>query len=81
MEINTNSKKFIIIAVGLVLLALAFKFCGSIFEGNEYGNYQIKQSAGSGKITVINSPGLYMQNWGKVHTYRVSDENYFSDND
>lgn len=50
----------------------------SIVETNKIENYQIKQAAGTGTISVRNAPGMYLQGFGAIHTYKVSDENYFS---
>lgn len=52
-----------------------------IVETNEAGNYQIKQAAVSGEISVRNEAGMYGQNFGSIHTYQVSDMYYFSTDD
>lgn len=64
-----------------ILLLLGGAFCISqIFETNTFGNYQVKQAAGTGHVTVRNEPGLYLQMFGKITTYPVSEDIDFEDN-
>lgn len=49
-------------------------FAGKIFETNQFGNYQIKQAAGTGTISVRNDAGLYLQMFGSIVTYPVSED-------
>ncbi|MCM1497319.1 MAG: SPFH domain-containing protein [Clostridium sp.] len=59
----------------IVLLGVFFIVCsGMIFETNNFGNYQIKQAAGTGEITVKNDAGLYLQMFGTITTYPVSED-------
>jgi len=68
-------------AVVAVLLLLGGAFCASqIFETNTFGNYQVKQAAGTGYVTVRNEPGLYLQMFGEITTYPVSEDIDFEDN-
>jgi regulator of protease activity HflC (stomatin/prohibitin superfamily) len=68
-------------AVIAVLLLLGGAFCASqIFETNTFGNYQVKQAAGTGHVTVRNEPGLYLQMFGEITTYPVSEDIDFEDN-
>lgn len=61
--------------VVIVLTGLFFILCsGMIFETNNFGNYQIKQAAGTGHITVKNNAGLYLQMFGSITTYPVSED-------
>ncbi len=61
-----------IAATGFCVL---FVLCSAwIFETNKFGNYQIKQAAGSGHITVRNEAGLYLQMFGSIVTYPVSED-------
>lgn len=54
---------------------ILFLCCSSmIFETNTFGNYQIKQAAGTGTITVRNNAGLYLQMFGAITTYPVSED-------
>lgn len=75
-----KSKQILQILSCVVLVALIV-FSASIFETNDYGNYQVKQSIGTGEISIKSRPGMYFQNFGTVHTYRLSDEIYFSKSD
>lgn len=64
-----------------ILLLLGGAFCTSqIFETNTFGNYQVKQAAGTGHVTVRNEPGLYLQMFGEITTYPVSEDIDFEDN-
>lgn len=67
-----------------VLAVIFFVGCvfgaSQIFETNTFGNYQIKQAAGTGHITVRNEAGLYLQMFGDITTYPVSEDIDFEDN-
>lgn len=68
-------------AIIAVVLLIGGAFCASqIFETNTFGNYQIKQAAGTGHITVRNEAGLYLQMFGEITTYPVSEDIDFEDN-
>lgn len=68
-------------AIIAVVLLVGGVFCASqIFETNTFGNYQIKQAAGTGHITVRNEPGLYLQMFGEITTYPVSEDIDFEAN-
>lgn len=67
---------FIITGFFAVTVLLA---SSKIFETNTFGNYQIKQAAGTGTITVRNEPGLYLQMFGDIITYPVSEDVDFED--
>lgn len=45
---------------------------------NNAGYYQIKQTAGFGTMSVIDSPGSYARLFADITTYHVSDMHYFS---
>lgn len=70
-----NIKTFILVIIGIVFISCSCM----IFETNTFGNYQIKQAAASGKITVRNEPGLYLQMFGAITTYPVSEDIDFED--
>ena len=64
-----NIKK-IALLVGGLLGILALVFIGrNMFETNNAGFYQIKQAAVSGDLSVKDTPGTYMQNFGTITTY------------
>lgn len=63
------------------IIGIVFVCCaGMIFETNNFGNYQIKQAALTGKITAHNEAGLYYQGFGSITTYPVSEDVDFEDN-
>lgn len=66
-------KTISIIITGICGL-LCVIFAGKIFETNQFGNYQIKQAAGTGTISVRNDAGLYLQMFGSIVTYPVSED-------
>lgn len=72
-------KEVSMIITGIILVIVIF--CSSmIFETNTFGNYQVKQAAGTGNITVRNDAGLYLQMFGSITTYPVSEDIDFEDN-
>lgn len=63
------------------IIGIVFVCCaGMIFETNNFGNYQIKQAALTGKVTAHNEAGLYYQGFGSITTYPVSEDVDFEDN-
>lgn len=74
-----NRVKLIIASVALLVLIIGTATVGKqIFETNNAGYYQIKQAAMSGEMTVIADPGTYLQMFGNITTYQISDVYYFS---
>lgn len=73
-----NKKQFSLVMLGIILI-LGIIFTGSIFETNTFGNYQIKQAAITGNVTVRNDPGVYLQWFGNIYTYPVSEDFDFED--
>lgn len=69
--------------ISIILTAVGGLFCvifaGKIFETNQFGNYQIKQAAATGTISVRNDAGLYLQMFGNIVTYPVSEDVDFED--
>lgn len=65
-----------------VFASLALLICltlsSQVVETNMEGNYQIKQAAISGDMSVRNKGGMYLQGFGNITTYQVSDMYYFS---
>lgn len=66
--------------LAIILLVGCVFGASQIFETNTFGNYQIKQAAGTGHITVRNEAGLYLQMFGDITTYPVSEDIDFEDN-
>ena len=56
-----------VVAIGLIMLVI---FSGKIWETNKAGHFQIKQAAWSGTMSVRHNPGLYIQGFGTIDTYR-----------
>ena len=55
--------------------AIILGICSAqLFETNTFGNYQVKQAAVSGDITVKNDAGLYWQGFGSITTYPISED-------
>lgn len=73
----SNTKIGISIVAGVALL-LVLGLLPKVLETNTEGEYQIKQAAVSGEMTVRNAAGMYSQMFGKITTYEVSDMYYFS---
>lgn len=63
---------------GLLLIVASFSVGGQIFETNNAGYYQIKQTAVTGDMEVIANPGTYLQMFANITTYQISDVYYFS---
>lgn len=59
---------------GLIAVVVLVQLSGSLFETNKFGNYQIKQAAMTGTISVRNEPGFYWQGGGSIVTYPVSED-------
>lgn len=58
-------------AVGAIIIGIC---SAQLFETNTFGNYQVKQAAVTGDITVKNDAGLYWQGFGSITTYPVSED-------
>lgn len=64
-----------VMLVSGVIGAITIGICSAqLFETNTFGNYQVKQAAVSGDITVKNDAGLYWQGFGSITTYPVSED-------
>ena len=61
-----------------VALLICLTLSSQIVETNQAGFYQIKQAAVSGEMTVKSTPGMYFQNFGTIHDYKISEAYYFS---
>lgn len=76
----SKAKIGVSIVAGIALL-LTLTLSSQVVETNMEGNYQIKQAAVSGDMSVRNKAGMYLQNFGNITTYQVSDMYYFSTSD
>jgi len=72
-----NGKKKLGVLLVMIVMFLVL-FFGSIAETNNAGFYKIKQAAIHGKMTVHNLPGMFLQMFGNVFKYKISDEVHFS---
>ena len=72
MEPISLSKK-ILAGVSVLGLIATLSLSASIFETNNAGFVQVKQAAGTGKMSVRTEPGVYPQMFGSINTYRISD--------
>lgn len=72
------TKRTILASLIVVGLFIFMTISSSVLETNKSGYYQVKQAAVTGKISVKNKPGMYLQNFGDIFTYQVSDIYYYS---
>jgi len=72
-------KKILSFAFATITLLTLLILTPQLVETNEAGNYQVKQAAFTGEMSIINSPGTYFQNFGSIVTYPISDVYYFSE--
>jgi len=63
-----------LLVVGVVLIWLMT----SIWETNKAGNYQVKQAAYFGDLSVRNIPGTYFQWFGDITTYEIAGDIFLS---
>jgi len=68
----------VLAAVGILTLLITLP---QLVETNNSGFYQVKQSALSGRMEVVTTPGTYWQLFGKITTYPISDVYYFSNSE
>jgi regulator of protease activity HflC (stomatin/prohibitin superfamily) len=71
-------KKYVTIGFVTVLILIGAICAGSIFETVEKGTYQVKQAAISGKMSAKMEPGLWMQNFGDIDVWPVSETFFFT---
>jgi regulator of protease activity HflC (stomatin/prohibitin superfamily) len=76
-----NPKKVVVGAVGLFGVIFFWSISRQLLETNSEGYYQVKQAALTGSMTVRSTPGTYLQLFGDIFTYPVSDMFYFSKHD
>lgn len=80
MNSGTNVKRIALLVVGVVTLITAVTLGRQVVGTNDAGYFQVVQAAGTGKLSVINSAGMYPRFFAGVTTYQVSDMHYFSSN-
>jgi len=77
---DISIRKGITIAVAAIILIVGVISASKIFDSNQLGYYKIKQAAGTGTISVKNKEGMFVQLWGDLWEYQISDMYYFSTN-
>lgn len=73
-----SMKKLAIIVGSAVALLIVTLCASSIFETNTAGYVQVKQAAVSGTLTVRSDPGMYLQMFGDIHTYKEASTYHFT---
>lgn len=64
-----------------IALVVGILFLHTLVDTNSAGFYKVKQAAGTGKMTVITTPGVFLRLGGDVTTYKAADIIYFSKHD
>lgn len=65
--------KQIFLGIAVLSLIVVAALSAYIFETNDSGLIQVKQAAGSGTMSVRLEPGVYLQAFGDITTYKISD--------
>jgi len=65
--------KDISIVIGGLAVVVGLTAGASLIETNNAGYMQVKQAAISGNMSVKTDPGMYLQNFGDIFTYKISD--------
>lgn len=71
-------QKIFLGAAGLAMILCAM-LSTQIFQTNNAGFVQVKQAAGSGTMSVRQEPGVYLQAFGSIQEYKISDVYDFTD--
>lgn len=74
------TRKFTLIALGVFAIILLM-LSSQLVENNHAGFMQVKQGATSGEMSVRLDPGLYLQMFGTITTYKISDVYDFGSKD
>jgi regulator of protease activity HflC (stomatin/prohibitin superfamily) len=72
-------RRYLIYSTLAICVFLVTFFSGKLFETNTFGNYQVKQAAVTGDVSVRSEPGLYWQGFGSITTYPISEDLDFED--
>lgn len=73
-----NFKKEMLLGLSVFSIFIILLMASSIFETVPAGSYQIKQAAGSGKLTAKMEPGLWWQAFGDILTFPKSETFFFT---
>lgn len=71
-------KKKIVLGVVFVLVVIGVSLFTKTVGVNNSGYYLIKQSFGTGNMSIISRAGMYPKLFGKITEYKISDTYYFS---
>ena len=71
-------KKMFILVSSVVTLLVFLTLSSSIFETNDKGQFQVKQAAISGSMSVRSNPGTYMQMFGDITTWNKAETFFFT---
>lgn len=71
-------KNIILGTIALAVLLMLLCSWRVLIGSNNAGYYQVKQSFGTGKMSVISKPGMFLRLAGKLEKYRISDTYFFS---
>ncbi len=66
------------VALLIILIGLGVVFSNQILETNRRGQYQIKQAAITGEMSVRLEPGMYGQWFGEIDTWNKAETFYFT---
>lgn len=73
-----SAKKLFIVAFALITGIVVLSMGGSIVETNNKGQFQVKQAAISGTMSVRTKPGMYLQNFGDITTWDKAETFFFT---
>lgn len=71
-------RRVVIIVVSFIALVFVLTTLNQIVETNEAGNVQIKQAAISGTLSCKLDPGMWVQSFGTIHTYKEAETFHFN---
>jgi len=75
---DKSIKKYVYGAMAIVLLLFFLFSISSIFENVDANEIVVIQAPWSGKLTVVSTPGVCWQGFGKVTPYKKSYQYWFS---
>lgn len=76
---NLSVANKLFMGVAGIALVLSLFMASAIFETNDAGFVQVKQAAGTGNMSVRTEPGVYLQMFSTIKTYKISDVYDFND--
>lgn len=61
------------IGMGILILIILAVSYNQIIGNNDAGFYIVKQDLISGKLSIINEPGMFFRGFAKLTKYKISD--------